>query len=113
MDRTIKKYLHDILLAIEEIEFFLSQRPRQYQVYLGDLMFKRAIERNVGIIGEARSKILQIDADIAITNAKNIKGTCNYVVHAYDTLEPHIIWNIVINDIPTLKDEVTQVLNIE
>lgn len=22
MDRTIKKYLHDILLAIEEIEFF-------------------------------------------------------------------------------------------
>lgn len=53
MDRTIKKYLHDILLAIEEIEFFLSQRPRQYQVYLDDLMFKRAIERNISIIGEA------------------------------------------------------------
>lgn len=78
MDRTIKKYLHDILLAIEEIEFFLTQRPRQYQVYLDDLMFKRAIERNVSIIGEAMSKILQIDADIAITNAKNIKGTRNY-----------------------------------
>lgn len=113
MDRTIKKYLHDILLAIEEIEFFLSQRPRQYQVYLDDLMFKRAIERNVSIIGEAMSKILQLDADIAITNAKKIKGTRNYVVHAYDTLEPHIIWNIVINDIPKLKDEVTQLLNIE
>lgn len=53
MDRAIKKYLHDILTAIEEIEFFLTQRPRQYQVYLDDLMFKRAIERNVGIIGEA------------------------------------------------------------
>lgn len=76
-------------------------------------MFKRAIERNVGIIGEAMSKILQIDADIAITNAKIIKGTRNYVVHAYDTLEPHIIWNIVINDIPKLKDEVTHLLNIE
>lgn len=113
MDRTIKKYLHDILLAIEEIEFFLTQRPRQYQVYLDDLMFKRAIERNVSIIGEAMSKILQLDANIAITNAKNIKGTHNYVVHAYDTLEPHIIWNIVINDIPKLKDEVTQLLNIE
>ena len=113
MDRTIKKYLHDILLAIEEIEFFLTQRPRQYQVYLDDLMFKRAIERNVSIIGEAMSKILQLDANIAITNAKNIKGTHNYVAHAYDTLEPHIIWNIVINDIPKLKDEVTQLLNIE
>ena len=83
-------------MAIEEIEIFLSQRPRQYQVYLDDLLFKRAIERNFGIIGEAMSKILQLDADIAITNAKNIKGTRNYVVHAYDTLEPHIIWNIAI-----------------
>lgn len=100
-------------MAIEEIEFFLTRRPRQYQVYLDDLMFKRAIERNVSIIGEAMSKILQIDADIAITNAKNIIGTRNYVVHVYDTLEPHIIWNIVINDLPKLKDEVTQLLNIE
>lgn len=54
-------------------------------------MFKRAIERNVGIIREAMSRILQIDNDIAITNARNIKGTRNYVVHAYDTLQPHII----------------------
>lgn len=58
MDRTIKKYLHDILMVIEEIELFLRQRPHQYQVYIEDLMFKRAIERNIGIIGEAMSKIL-------------------------------------------------------
>ncbi|MDE6300482.1 MAG: DUF86 domain-containing protein [Muribaculaceae bacterium] len=111
MDRTVKKYLSDIYSAIDEIELFLSQRPCQYQVYLNDLMFKRAIERNVGIIGEAMSKILQIDNEIPITNAKNIKGTRNYVIHAYDTLEPHIIWNIVINDIPKLKEEVIALLN--
>ena len=100
-------------MAIEEIELFLSQRPRQYQVYLDDLMFKRAIERNISIIGEAMSKVLQLDAEIAITNAKNIKGTRNYVVHAYDTLEPHIIWNIVINDLPKLKEEVSLLLSEE
>lgn len=76
-------------------------------------MFKRAIERNVGIIGEAMSKILQLDSAIAITNDKNIKSNRNYVVHAYDTLEPHIIWNIVINDIPKLKEEVITLLNEE
>ena len=59
------------------------------------------------------SKILQLDSAIAITNAKNIKGNRNYVVHAYDTLEPHIIWNIVINDIPKLKEEVIILLNEE
>ena len=42
-----------------------------------------------------------------------IKGTRNYVVHAYDTLEPHIIWNIVINDLPKLKEEVSLLLREE
>lgn len=28
MDRKVKKYLEDIMLAIGEIELFLSQRPR-------------------------------------------------------------------------------------
>lgn len=61
MDRKIKKYLEDIMLAIGEIELFLSQRPRQYQVFLDDHMFRSALERQVGIIGEAMSKILQIE----------------------------------------------------
>lgn len=110
MDRTIKKYLYDILSSIEEIEYFLTQRPRQYQVFLDDIMFKRAIERNIGIIGEAMTKVLKLNEKIAITNAKNIKGTRNYIIHAYDSLEPHIIWNIVINDLPKLKEEVSQLL---
>lgn len=111
MDRNIKKYLHDILIAIEEIELFLSQRPKQYQVFIDDHMFRSAIERQVGIIGEAMTKILQLEPNIPINNAKNIKGTRNYIVHAYDTLQPHIIWGIVINDVPKLKEEVSIILN--
>lgn len=109
----IKKYLEDILLSIQEIEMFLEQRPRRFQVYMDDIMFKRAIERNIGIIGEAMTKALQFDPDIQITNAHNIKNTRNYIVHAYDSLEPHIIWNIVINDILKLKEEVINILDNE
>lgn len=113
MDRKVKKYLEDIMLAIGEIELFLSQRPRQYQVFLDDHMFKSAIERQVGIIGEAMSRILSLVPDISITNARNIKGTRNYIVHAYDTLQPYTIWGIVINDIPKLKKEIVLLLNEE
>lgn len=113
MDRSLKKYLEDIMLSIQEIELFLEQRPRHFQVYMEDLMFKRAIERNIGIIGEAMSKILQLNPEINISNARNIKNTRNYIVHAYDTLEPHIIWNIVINDIPKLKEEISCLFNEE
>lgn len=111
MDRKIKKYLEDIMLAIGEIELFLSQRPRQYQVFLDDHMFRSALERQVGIIGEAMSKILQIEPEITITSAKHIKGTRNYIVHAYDSLQPYTIWGIVINDVPKLKKEVIQLLS--
>lgn len=113
MDRKVKKYLEDIMLAIGEIELFLSQRPRQYQVFLDDHMFRSAIERQVGIIGEAMSRILSLVPDISITNARNIKGTRNYIVHAYDSLQPYTIWGIVINDIPKLKEEIALLINEE
>ena len=113
MDRKVKKYLEDIMLAIGEIELFLNQRPRQYQVFLDDHMFKSAIERQVGIIGEAMSRILSFVPDISITNARNIKGTRNYIVHAYDSLQPYTIWGIVINDIPKLMKEIVLLLNEE
>lgn len=113
MDRIIRKYLNDILRAIEEVELYLTQRPMQYQVFLDDSMFRNAIERQIGIIGEAMTKILQIMPDIPITDARKIKGTRNYLIHAYDSLQPFTIWGIVINYLPKLKVEVTHLLNEE
>lgn len=110
MDKKIKKYLEDIILAIQEIETFLDQRPRQFQIFLEDTMFRRAIEREIGIIGEAVTKILQLDPNIEISNARKIKGTRNYIVHSYDTLDEATIWGIVINHIPELKVEVMGLL---
>lgn len=113
MDRTIMKYLSDILFAIEEVELYLSQRPKQYQIFLDDSMFRNAIERQIGIIGEAMTKILQTMPDIPISDARKIKGTRNYLIHAYDSIQPFTIWGIVINSLPILKKEVLCLLNEE
>lgn len=110
MDRKIKKYLFDIKSAIEETEEFLSLRPKQYQVFLDDNMFRSAIERQIEIIGEAMTQILKLEPNIPIENAHKIRGTRNYIIHAYDSLKPHIIWGIVINDLPKLKLEVEALL---
>ena len=100
MDRKLKKYFEDIRLAIEDIESFLAQRPKMYSVFLEDTMFRRAIEREISIIGEALNQALKIDNEISITDARKIVGTRNYVIHAYDSLRPEMLWKIVINDIP-------------
>ena len=110
MDKDINQYLADISKCIEEIEEFLSLKSRQFEVYLNDTMFRRAIERNVSIIGEAVTKILKLEPEIPITDAQNIKRCRNYVVHAYDSLDHTIIWAVVINDLPVLKNEVESLL---
>ncbi|MBD5277732.1 MAG: DUF86 domain-containing protein [Bacteroides sp.] len=48
---------------------------------------------------------------LSITAARKIVDTRNFVIHAYDSLKPDILWAIVINHMPLLKTEVVALLN--
>lgn len=111
MDREIKKYLNDILSAIEEIESFVGQYPRRYDVFCDTPILVRAVQMNIAIIGEATNRILKAKEDISITNARKIVNTRNYVIHGYDSLRREILWAIVINHLPLLKTEVIGILS--
>ena len=110
MDDRMKKYLEDILLAIDEIDIFFETLPKRYDVFVNSLLLRRAVERNIGIIGEAMSRILKMENAISITNARKIVDTRNYVIHGYDTLATDILWSIVINHLPLLKAEIEKLL---
>ena len=53
MDNFIKKHLQDIATAIDEIESFFDDQPKLFENFCKDLRLRRAIERNIEIIGEA------------------------------------------------------------
>ena len=110
MDESIKKYLEDILIAIEEIDIFFETLPKEYNIFVNSLLLRRGIERNIEIIGEAMNRILKADNTILITNARKIVDTRNYVIHGYDTLTADILWSIVVNHLPLLKNEVEGLL---
>lgn len=61
MDDLIKKHLQDILTAIEEIESFFGDKPKLFDDFYNNLCLRRAIERNIEIIGEAMNRILKTD----------------------------------------------------
>lgn len=44
MDRELKKYLDDILNAIDEIESFVSQYPCRYDVFCATPILIRAVQ---------------------------------------------------------------------
>ena len=112
MERKISKTLADIQNAILEIDSFFEARPKRYDVYLSDVCLRRAVERNITIIGEAMNRLLQIVPDIEITAARRIVDTRNYVVHGYDSVTDEIMWGIVVRHLPVLKSEVENLLKI-
>jgi len=75
-------------------------------------MLKRAVERNLEIIGEAMNRILIRDKEfeLKITNAKSIVGLRNQVIHAYDNISDENIWSILINHPPKLKIEIENLI---
>lgn len=111
MDDLIKKHSHDILTAIEEIESFFGDKPKLFEDFYSNLCLRRAIERNIEIIGEATNRILKADKNIAITNSRKIVDARNYIIHGYDSLSADILWSILINHLPKLKSEVVALLD--
>jgi len=61
MDNDIKTWLYDILQSIREIDSYYDNKPKRYADYLIDIKTKRAVERNIEIIGEAVNRILKKD----------------------------------------------------
>ena len=57
------------------------------------------------------SRILKRDDTVELTNARKIIETRNRIIHGYDTVSDEIIWSIVINHLPLLKQEVEQLLD--
>jgi uncharacterized protein with HEPN domain len=63
------------------------------------------------IIGEAANRILKKDKDFKLDNVEKIISTRNRIIHGYDKISDDLIWSIVINHLPKLKNEVTQLLD--
>ncbi|MBK6992722.1 MAG: DUF86 domain-containing protein [Chitinophagaceae bacterium] len=110
MDNDIKAWLYDILKAIVEIESFFDNSPKEFAKYQSDLRTKRAVERNIEIIGEALSRILKHDESIVITNSRKIVDTRNRIIHGYDSVSDDVIWGIVIRHLPILQTEIQTLL---
>ena len=111
MDDTIKIWLYDILSSINEIESYFIETPKMFEIYQNDLRTKRAVERNIEIIGEAMSRILKENNEIEISNSRKIVDVRNRIIHGYDSVSDDVIWGIVIRNLPVLQNEVENLLN--
>lgn len=80
-----------------------------FKNFSNDIILQRAVERVLEIIGEAIRKIMEVEPTIQITSSKNIIGLRNIISHAYDSVEPEILWGIIQKNIPVLAEEIRRI----
>ena len=108
MDNKINAWLEDILRSVDEIFEFLPEK-RDFFEFQKDLKTKKAVERNIEIIGEAINRIMNYkNAEIEIENARQIIGTRNRIAHEYDNISDEVIWTIIVRELPKLKEEISK-----
>lgn len=110
MSNELKTWLKDIEQAIAEINSFIPE-IKNFQDFRKDIKTKRAVERNIEIIGEAMTRILKTEPEIKISDTRKIVDTRNRIIHGYDLVSEEILWGVIIRNLPILEREVKNLLN--
>ena len=104
-----KKFLSDIANSILLIEDF-TKDAKSFAEYQRDLKTKGAVERHLGIIGEAVNKFLKESVSNDLKNASQIISLRNRLIHSYDNVDDSIIWSIITRHLKPLKEEINKKL---
>ena len=110
-NKDIKIFLADIERSISEIFDFLPEN-RNFLDFQKDLKTRKAVERNIEIIGEAMNRILKIDTQFPIDESRKIIDTRNRIIHGYDSVSEDVLWLIIVNYLPNLEKRVKELLEI-
>jgi len=110
MSRSPLEYLRHIL---DECTFILMAVPNSssFEDFYSDEEKKRAIVRSLEIIGEA-TKNIPIDFKLKWTSVewKQMSGMRDRLIHDYFGVDYYIVWDVVRNKIPGLKESIESII---
>jgi len=109
MERQLKKYLWDIIDAINFIEDHTAY-PLTAEKFVNNRLIVAAVERKFEIIGEALKRVDNLYPELPITDKHRIIGMRNKIAHGYDEVEPIILWATIKKHLQILKSEIENLL---
>lgn len=109
MSKLPEHYLRHILDEIDFLQLNLHNLTKE-QFFKSDLL-RRAFVRSLEIIGEAAKKLPQEFKNQHMEiDWKSIAGTRDKLIHGYFGIDYDIVWDILKNEIPSLKNDVDRIL---
>jgi len=108
----IRAYLCDILEACEMIETFVA--GRDFLEYECDALLRSAVERQIGIIGDALYHAIRREPELAqhISDTYHINEFRNRLVHGFASASNALVWGVLETRLPRLRREVENLLRV-
>jgi uncharacterized protein with HEPN domain len=108
-----KKLLLDVMEAGRSIQGRCAGQT--FAEYEAERWFRRTVEREFEIIGEALNRLGGADppAAAAISELPRIVGFRNRIIHGYDAVDDATVWGIVETHLPRLLAEIEALLQQE
>ena len=105
-----KERLNHMLSAVERVIRYTSGKT--FDDLKSDDMMYYAVVKNIEIIGEAANLLSSefVDSHPA-TPWKQVKGMRNYIVHEYFQIDDGVVWGVVTEDIPVLRQQIQEYLS--
>ena len=101
--------LKHVLDAIEEIEKYLLEVD--FPIFIENSMMRFACIKQMEIIGEASNHISdELKSKFTDVEWAQIVGMRNVFAHEYFGIDSSLVWEIIKNDIPDLKDKIKLIL---
>ncbi len=108
MTRKEKKYLFDIISSIDNIFEHHLLGIKEFSNFENNITILRAMEREIGIIGEAAYHLQK--SGVILTISDSLINKRNTIVHQYDVTKPLTIWNFVQNELKDVQEEVRKLI---
>ena len=108
MKKNTNVYISHILEAIDAIESYIKDFSKDD--FLNEQQTQDAVCRRLEIIGEAANKL----DDEFITQHSHIPwykiiAMRNILIHEYFSIDLDQVWNTIIKDLPTLKEQIQKI----
>lgn len=86
-----------------------------YAAYLRDAKTRDAVERRLGIVGEALNRAQASEPTLSdqLPDLGEIVGMRNRIIHGYSRVDNAIVWDAVQNRIPALQTRLADLLSDE
>lgn len=111
MPRDAKQYLEDILQAIRDIEQYTAN-AKDFDEFSSSAMRVHAILYNLEIIGEAVKNVpAAVKKKYSYVEWRKMAGLRDIVAHEYFGVSLQIIWGVIQNNLPVVKEQIEGVLS--